>query len=184
MLRSLSNKLVLRGAAAVLIGLVAVAWPSITVGAFVFLFAVYTFADAIQQASIPLSSEKAGPVAGHLLLGLLDIAAGVVALAWPGITAAVLVIWVGAWAVVTGGVEIGMAFNRGETGGERATWALAGVVSVLFGLVVFVRPDVGAVSLAVTFGIFAMALGLSQIVLGTRVRHTDKVVGHALSHAA
>ena len=184
MLRSLSNKLVLRGVAAVIVGLVAVVWPSITIGAFVILFAAFAFADAIQQGATAFSSEKAGPVAGHLLLGLLDIAAGVVALAWPGITAFVLLIWVAAWAIVTGGVEIGMAFQSGETGGERAAWAVAGIISMLFGLALFARPTIGALSLAVTFGVFALAYGVSQIVLGVKARKTDKVVGQALSPAA
>ena len=183
MLKSLSNKLIVRGAAAVVAGLVAIVWPSITIGAFVILFAAFAFADAIQQGSIAFSSEKAGPVAGHLLLGLLDIAVGVVALAWPGITAFVLLIWVAAWAVVTGGVEIGMAFASGETAGERTAWASAGVISVLFGLALFARPTIGALSLAVTFGVFALAFGVSQIVLGAKARHTDEIVDNAVGEA-
>jgi len=184
MLHSLSKRLFVRGAAAVVLGLVTIAWPSITIGAFVILFAAFAFADAIDQATVAFSSEKAGPVAGHLLLGLVDIAVGVVALAWPGITALVMLLWVGAWAVVTGGIEIGMAFQSGETGSERATWAVAGVISVLFGIALFARPDIGAVSLAVTFGVFAVAYGISQLVLGAKVRKTDEVVGEAIGQAA
>jgi hypothetical protein len=47
------------------------------------------------QAARAFSSRKAGPVFGHLLLGLVDLAAGVIALAWPGPTALVLVLIVG-----------------------------------------------------------------------------------------
>jgi len=184
MLNSVSKRLFLRGAAAIVAGLVAVLWPSITIGAFVILFAGLAFADAIEQGTVAFSSEEAGPVVGHLLLDLLDIAVGVVALAWPGITALVLLLWVGAWAVVTGGIEIGMAFQSGETGSERATWAVAGVISVLFGIALFARPDIGAVSLAVTFGVFAVAYGISQLVLGAKVHRGDEVVGEAVGHAA
>ncbi|MBV8162595.1 MAG: DUF308 domain-containing protein [Acidimicrobiia bacterium] len=184
MLQSLSKNLILRGAAAIVVGLIAVVWPSITIGAFVILFAAYAFAEAIQQGATAFSSEKAGPVAGHLLLGILDIAVGVVALAWPGITALVLLLWVAAWAVVTGGVEIGMAFASDESAGTRTAWATAGVISVLFGLALFARPTLGALSLAVAFGVFAMAFGISHVVLGARVRRTDEVAGAALGHAA
>jgi len=184
MLNSVSKRLFVRGAAAIVAGLVAVLWPSITIGAFVILFAAFAFADAIEQGTVAFSSEEAGPVVGHLLLGLLDIAVGVVALAWPGITALVLLLWVGAWAVVTGGVELGMAFAIGETAGERTAWAVAGVISILFGLALFARPTIGAVSLAVTFGVFALAYGISQLVLGAKVHRTDKVVGAAVGHAA
>ncbi|MBV8295807.1 MAG: HdeD family acid-resistance protein, partial [Acidimicrobiia bacterium] len=51
------------------------------------------------------------------------------------------------------------------------------------GLALFARPTIGALSLAVTFGVFALAYGVSQIVLGAKARTTDKVVGQALSHA-
>jgi short repeat uncharacterized protein DUF308 len=63
----------------------------ITIGAFI-LFAVYTFVAA----------------------GMDDVATGVVALAWPGIAALALVIWVAAWALVTGVAEIALASTSPE----------------------------------------------------------------------
>src|SRR5207244_8146628 len=102
MLRSLSKSLLLRGLLAIVVGIIALAWPGVTVGAVVAIFAIAVFFDAVGQGMRAFSSEKAGPVAGHLLLALLDIAAGVVALAWPDITALALTIWIGAGAVVIG----------------------------------------------------------------------------------
>ena len=134
----MTTSLAWRGAFAIAIGIVTIAWPGITVGAFVILFAVAAFASGAWQAVRAFSSESAGPVAGYLLLAALDAAAGVVALAWPGITAYVLTIWVGAWAVVTGVVEFGTAFASGETAGERAMFGLGGLVSIALGVVLFV----------------------------------------------
>ena len=105
MFKNLSTSLIVRGVAAIALGIIAIVWPDITVGAFVFVFAVFAFADAFGQGARAFSSDSAGPVFGHLLLALIDIAAGVVAIAWPGITAYALVIWVGIWAVVSGLVE-------------------------------------------------------------------------------
>jgi hypothetical protein len=48
------------------------------------LFAVYAFIAAGLEAARAFSSAKAGPVIGHFLLALVGLAAGVVALAWPG----------------------------------------------------------------------------------------------------
>ena len=56
----------------------------VTVLALVILFAVYAFIAAGLQSVRAFSSPKAGPVLGHLLLGLVDLAAGVIALACPG----------------------------------------------------------------------------------------------------
>ena len=116
MLKSLSTSLIVRGILAVIVGIIALAWPSVTVLALVILFAVYAFMAAGLQAARAFSSRQAGPVFGHLLLGLVDLAAGVIALAWPGPTALVLVLIVGVWAIVAGLAEIAAAFVHGEAG--------------------------------------------------------------------
>src|ERR1700756_5820542 len=105
MLKSLSPSLIMRGILALAVGIIALAWPGVTVLALVILFAVYAFIAAGLQAMRAFSSRTAGPVFGHLLLGLVDLAAGVVALAWPGPTALVLVLIVGTWAVIAGGTR-------------------------------------------------------------------------------
>jgi uncharacterized membrane protein HdeD (DUF308 family) len=167
---SLSTSLLWRGLLAVGVGIVSVAWPDITVGAFVILFAVFSFIAAVTDAMRAFSSGKAGPVAGYLLLALLSAAAGVVALVWPGITALVLTVWVGVWALITGIVEAVLAFQKGETAGERAGWALTGLVSIALAVVLFIRPDIGALSLATVFGLYAIIYGTSSVVLSVRAR--------------
>lgn len=117
---SLSASLRWRGLLAIVIGIVSVAWPNITVGAFVVLFALYAFIAAFSDAARAFASDRIGPVVGWLLLALLSLAAGVVALVRPGPTALVLTIWIAVWAFVTGIVEVVMAFGRDETAGERA----------------------------------------------------------------
>jgi uncharacterized membrane protein HdeD (DUF308 family) len=170
---SLSSSLLWRGLLAIAIGIVSVAWPNITVGAFVILFAVYAFIAAAMYAVTAFSSSRAGPVFGYLLLSILSIAAGVAALVWPNITALVLVIWIAAWAIVTGVIEVVMAFRQGETAGERAMWSITGLLSIALGVVLFIRPDIGAVSLASVFGLFAMFFGVSSLVLSFQARKVD-----------
>jgi uncharacterized membrane protein HdeD (DUF308 family) len=167
---SISTSLLWRGLLAIAVGIISVAWPGITVGAFVILFAVYAFIAAGMEALRAFSSDRPGPVVGYLLLALLSLVAGVVALAWPGITALVLVIWVAAWAGVTGVVEVAIAFRHGATAGERALWALGGLVSIALAVVLFIRPDIGAVSLATVFGLFSIFYGVSALVLSFQAR--------------
>ena len=138
MLKSLSTSLIARGILAVIIGIIALAWPSVTVLALVILFAVYAFIAAGLQAARGCS-RTAGPVIGHLLLGLADLAAGVIALAWPGPTALVLVLIVGVWAVIAGLVEFSAAFRSGEPAGTRAILILGGLVTIAFGVVLVSR---------------------------------------------
>jgi uncharacterized membrane protein HdeD (DUF308 family) len=171
MFKSKSTSMILVGILAVIVGIIAVAWPGVTILALVILFAVYAFIGAGLQAATAFSSRNAGPVFGHLLLGLIDLAAGVIALAWPGPTAYVLVIVVAAWAVVGGFTEIFAGFRAGESAGTRAMFILGGLVSLAFGVLLFGRPGVGAVTLALLFGLFGMIYGFSQITTGIQVRH-------------
>ena len=174
MLKSLSTSLIVRGILALAVGVAALAWPGITVFALVILFAVYAFIASGLEAMRAFSSAKAGPVIGHLLLGLADLAAGVIALAWPAPTALVLVLIVGAWAVVAGLVEIAAAFGAGERAGTRAMFVLGGLVSVAFGVVLFAHPAIGAITLALLFGLFNLIYGSWTLVQGIELRRTEK----------
>jgi uncharacterized membrane protein HdeD (DUF308 family) len=172
MFKSISTSLLWRGILAIAIGLVSVAWPDVTVGAFVIMFAVYAFMVSATDAVRAFTSRKAGPVFGYLLLSLLSLAAGVGALVWPGVTALFITLWVGAWAFVTGVIEVTLAFGKGQQPGERAMWALGGLISMAFGAVLAIRPDAGAVTLATAFGLFSIISGINAIVLSKQARRT------------
>jgi uncharacterized membrane protein HdeD (DUF308 family) len=180
MLKSTSTSLILLGILAVVAGIVAIAWPGVTILALVIVFAVYAFMDAGLHGARAFSSRGAGPVAGHLLLGLIDLAAGVVALVWPGPTALVLVIVVASWALVGGVAEFFAGFQSGESGDTRALFVLSGLVSFAFGVLLFARPGVGAVTLALLFGLYSLIYGFSQINAGIQVRRLGGDV-HSLS---
>jgi len=182
MFKSLSTSLIARGILAVVVGIIALAWPSVTVLALVILFAVYAFLAAGLQAARAFSSRNAGPVIGHLLLGLADLAAGVIALAWPGPTALVLVLIVGVWAIIAGLVEIAAAFASGEPAGTRAMLILGGLVTIAFGVVLCARPGIGAITLALLFGLFNMIAGIWLLAQGTNLRHTQKTL-HSVTPA-
>jgi uncharacterized membrane protein HdeD (DUF308 family) len=172
MFPSLSRSLLWRGLLAIAVGVIAIVWPGVTIAAVVVIFAIAAFTDAVIQASRAFSSDTAGPVVGHLLLGVVDVAAGVVAIAWPGITAYALTIWIGIWAVVSGVGEIATAFASDDTAGDRALFGLTGLLSVALGVVLFARPDIGAVSLAQVFGLFSLALGVSSLVVASSTHRT------------
>ena len=180
MFKSAGNSLIARGLLALAVGTMALAWPGVTVLALVIMFAVYAFVDAFAQLAFAFGSARAKPVIGHLLLGLIDAAAGVLALAWPSATAFVLVVLVGSWAIVTGIVEFAAGFRSGETAGTRAMFIVGSLVSVAFGVVLLARPDIGAITLALLFGWFNVLAGSWMLVSGTQLRSTGKKL-HALT---
>jgi uncharacterized membrane protein HdeD (DUF308 family) len=180
MSKQFSTSLILRGVLALVVGVLALAWPGVTVYALVIMFAIYAFTDAFTEGARAFSGARAWPVIGHLLMGLIDIAAGVVALAWPAPTALVLVIVVAAWAIVAGFAEFFAGFASGETAGTRAMFLIGGLISVAFGAVLFARPGIGALTLALLFGLFALIYGVSQISLGVQLRRVGNAIQSAL----
>jgi uncharacterized membrane protein HdeD (DUF308 family) len=174
MFKSTTTSLILRGVLAIAVGIIAIAWPGVTILALVILFAVYAFIGAGLRAMQAFSSVTAGPVFGNLLLALIDLGAGVIAVVWPGVTAFALVLIVAFWAFTGGFFEIFAAFRRGETAGTRALFIVGGLVSVAFGVVLFSRPGVGAVTLALLFGLFNLTAGFALIVMGLQMRRTGQ----------
>jgi uncharacterized membrane protein HdeD (DUF308 family) len=176
MFKSLSTSLIARGILALAVGIIALSWPSATVLALVIMFAIYALTAAGLQAARAFASRDAGPVAGHLLLALADLAAGAVALAWPAPTALVLVLIVGAWAIIAGLAEAGAAFGAGEPAGARAMLALAGLATIAFGAVLFARPGIGALTLALLFALFNLTTGTWMLSRGIQLRHAGNVL--------
>jgi uncharacterized membrane protein HdeD (DUF308 family) len=167
-----SSFLLIRGIVGVAIGALAILWPGITIAILVGIFGVYAILDGMTNLMLGISRRRE-PHSGHwaqAIQGIFGIGAGVVALLWPGITALVLVLFIGAWAIVTGVLEIVAAVRlRRYIAGEWLL-ALSGCMSVLFGILVFAFPGAGAVGIAWILGIYTVAAGMVLIMLGLRLR--------------
>ena len=99
-----------------------------------------------------------------------------IALAWPGPTALVLVLIVGVWAITAGLVEFSAAFASGEPAGTRVVLILAGLVTIAFGVVLCARPGIGAITLALLFGLFNLTFGIWTLAQGIELRRTSKTL--------
>ncbi|MBB4935047.1 uncharacterized membrane protein HdeD (DUF308 family) [Lipingzhangella halophila] len=168
--------LTVRGAAAIVFGLLALLWPGITLLALAVVFGVYALADGVLAAlaSVRTGSAHRLPLVLEAIFGLVFGAAAII---WPGITVLVLVVVIGAWAFATGIFEIFTAVRlRAELEGE---WLLilAGILSVLFGLLVWFWPVTAAVAVAWIIGVYALVFGAVLFVLSLRLRGAGTTMG-------
>jgi uncharacterized membrane protein HdeD (DUF308 family) len=171
--------LVLRGVAAVVFGVLAVVWPGLTVLALALLFGAYALVDGIGM--IIGSFRRSGPRQqriAHLIAGLFGMAVGVLTLVWPGITALVLVVMVGVWAIAIGALDLWGGTRRG------GHWLLAviGALSVIAGVLILLRPDVGALAIAQVIGVYAIIAGALTLAEGWRLRR--EVSGRPMGRVA
>lgn len=172
-----SSLLIVRGIIGLIIGFVAIVWPAITIAVVVAIFAAYAILDGIMNLVLGFTRTAThGRSWAQVVQGSIGLIAGVLAFVWPIVTAFALVIFIGAWAVVTGVLEIVAAIRLRRY--IRNEWLLAssGVLSLLFGLLVIAVPGAGAIGIAWTLGIYAAAAGIVLITLGVRLR------SYALAH--
>ena len=167
----------LRGVAAVIFGVLAFAWPGITLVVLTLFFGAYVLTDGIFALMAAYGRrEDRRPVWPLVLVGLLGVAAGVTTFLWPEMTALLLLMFIAVWALFIGIFQIAAAIRlRKEIDNE---WMLgaSGALSVLFGVLMIVNPGAGAVAVAWMIGAYSIVFGVLLIALGVRLK---KVRGHA-----
>jgi uncharacterized membrane protein HdeD (DUF308 family) len=168
----------LRGLAAVIFGILAFVSPDITVVSLVLLFGIYALADGVLGIIAAVGERDTNRrwwVA--LLEGLISLAAGVIAFIYPSLTAVALLYLIAAWALLTGVLEIIAAIRlRKEIINE---WALgfSGLLSVIFGVLLFVSPGTGILALIWVLAAYAILFGILMVVLAFRIkRSVDRAV--------
>ncbi|KHJ74102.1 MULTISPECIES: HdeD family acid-resistance protein [Rhodococcus] len=167
----------LRGILAVLFGVVALVWPGITVWALVVVFAAYAIIDGIVLVVQSVRDKPEG-WGWWLAMGIVSVLAGLVALFWPGITALALLYVIAFYAILFGitGIVGGIRFRKVPESGW--VWSvLAGVVAVLFGIVLLIFPGEGILSLIVLLGIYAILFGVLLVILAFQARSAAKKAG-------
>lgn len=151
--------LLLRGIAGILFGILAFAWPGITLLSLVILYGFYALLDGLFAI---LAGIKGGGVESRwwlILIGLLGVAAGLLAFFWTGITALVLTMFIGAWALIHGIFEIVGAIKIRKEIDNEWWLILSGALSVLFGLAILIMPGAGALALVWLIGAYAIIFG-------------------------
>jgi uncharacterized membrane protein HdeD (DUF308 family) len=165
-----------RGAIAIVFGVLALLWPGLTLLWLVALFAAYAL---LGGAVWVFGAVKNRARDDHwwviLLLGLVSVGAGVIAVVHPALTALVLILLMGANALVTGVLDVVVAvrvrkFIRGES-----LLVLSGTASILFGIIVFLYPTgAGALALVWLISLYAIITGVLFLAVALRVRQWSR----------
>ncbi len=163
----------LRGIMGILFGLICLLTPGLAVEVFVILFAAYMLVDGVFAIVGGIKAARNGERWGLLILeGIVDLAAGLVAVLWPAITLVALIWLIAIWAVVSGALMLGAAFTLNLDHG-RWWLALGGVASIIFGVLMVIEPLIGAVVLTMWIGAYALVFGIFLLILAFQL-HSKK----------
>ena len=161
----------LRGICAVVFGILAFVWPGLTLLSLVLLYGAYALVDGLLSIACGVAGSAA-PRSWRVMItvGLLGVAAGIVTFLYPGITAVVLLVIIAFAAIGRGVFEIAAGIRlRKEIEGEF--WLiLGGVLSLVFGVFLLLRPGVGALAVVWLIGAYAIVFGIVAMMLSFRLR--------------
>jgi len=163
--------LLLRGIAAIAFGILTWWMPGISLAVLVLFFGAYALVDGIFAVWMAFASRGRNEQWWLMLLwGFLGIGVGILTFVEPGLTALALLFYIAIWAIATGVLEIVAAIRlRKEIEGE---WLLilAGLASVVFGVVLIARPGVGALAVLWIIAAYAIVFGVLMVMLAFKAR--------------
>jgi len=169
--------LAIRGAVSLLFGVLAAFWPGLTLMWLIVMFAAYALVSGAASITAALRNRKSiDDWWLLLLLGLVGLAGGAGALLYPGLTALMLVLVIGATTLASGIADIAMAIRLRKIIRGEAFLILNGIVSIAFGVFVFFFPGAGALALVWLISIYAIVSGVLLLALAWRAR--DWAGGH------
>lgn len=173
---------VLRAGLAIAFGLIALLTPGVTMLSLVVVFAAYVVADGVCAIAGAIRAAKAGERwAWFVFEGIVDIAAGAVAVMMPGLTVVVFVTLVALWALVSGLFMLAAALRMDA---DHGRWwvALGAIASLVYGALLLIAPMIGAIVLTWWIGAYALIFGIAMLAAALRLRTRFK--SSALAQAA
>lgn len=165
--------LLLRGIAAIIFGLLAFAWPGLTLLTLILFYGAFALVDGVLAIVAAITGGVPGSRWWLAIVGLLGIAAGLLTFLTPGLTALVLLFFIAGWAIVTGVFEIIGAIKLRKEIDNEWLLILGGIISVLFGVGMMLAPGAGALALVWVIGAYSVVMGVIFVALAFRLKkHT------------
>jgi uncharacterized membrane protein HdeD (DUF308 family) len=162
--------LLLRGVAAIIFGVLAFAWPGMTLLTLIMFYGAFALIDGVLAVVAAITGGAPAPRWWLAIVGLLGIATGLLVFMMPGLTALVLLYFIAGWAIATGVFQIIGAIRLRKEIDDEWYLILSGVVSVLFGIGVMMAPGAGALALLWVIGIYAVVMGVIMVGLAFRLK--------------
>ncbi|GAA3627524.1 HdeD family acid-resistance protein [Microlunatus ginsengisoli] len=167
---------IVRGALAIIFGILALFWPLQTAVALALLVGIFALVDGIVDIVDAIRFRGSPGVGLRVFLGIVSLLFGALVLFWPQISLAVLAVLVAIWAILIGALQIIANISLRKESGRSWVWGVvAGAIGVIFGIVVLITPKAGVITLIWLLGIWAIVFGIILIVLGLQLRKAASV---------
>jgi len=151
-----------RGAIAIVLGIIAIAWPETAIFTFMLLWGIWALVDGLAVLFLAFQPEARAARTMLLIQGSLGVVVGILIVTHPGMSASVVTWLAGLWFAVRGLLEALAAFGTSPRGLLLASAAIDVVLGVLF----MANPGGSAKGITVLLGIVALLWGIALVVIG------------------
>lgn len=148
---------------ALLFGLAAIVAPSFIFEFLVFILGIILLIIGILTAGVGLSAESGAPKMVLLGSGLISIVIGLLAIISPFVATVAIGYLIAIWLVINGLLTIAYAISI-TWEKHRILTGIAGVVSFLIGIFLFIDPSAGTAFLTLILGIFFVIFGILSLI--------------------
>jgi uncharacterized membrane protein HdeD (DUF308 family) len=155
----------LSGLLSVAVGIVILVYPNISLFALTILVGAFALANGVVALYYALTTRIKNERGWLFASAIAGIAIGVIVLVWPSISALALLYVIGAYAIAIGILEVVGAFWLPISGGDTALLILSGLVAIAFGVVMFAKPEDGALVTLALIAAFALINGITELVV-------------------
>jgi uncharacterized membrane protein HdeD (DUF308 family) len=171
----------LRGIAALIFGIVVLAWPGSTQKVLVFVFGIFVLAAGVAAVAATVAEARKGePFFLSLLVAAVCLVIGILVLAQPNVGTTTIRYLIAAWAIIYGFMIVmsGFAAPKGDS---NLKWilVLTGVASIIIGIILFAVHGLGLWAIILIIGIYAIVQGILLCMVSFRIRALYKKLGLA-----
>jgi uncharacterized membrane protein HdeD (DUF308 family) len=161
----------IRGIAGILFGVLAFAWPGVTLLTLVLFYGAFALIDgASALCAAVMGGVTPAPRWWLAVVGVAGLLAGLLTFVWPGLTALILLFFIAGWSIAIGVFQIIGAIELRKHVDNEWMLILSGALALLFGVVLFMRPGEGALALIWLIGVYAILFGVLNIAFALRLR--------------
>jgi uncharacterized membrane protein HdeD (DUF308 family) len=167
------------GVVAIIFGIVAFAYPGMTLYTITILFGAFAMVIGLTSMLSGILGKDLGKARTVFIIqGILGIIIGLVVMTWPGLSLLFVAYLIGFWAIMYGVFEIVAAAAAPKdaipSGMSKGLLAVSGIISLIFGFIIVLFPGEGVLAILWIIAAFAIILGIVNVVIGFQERKTPK----------
>ncbi len=171
-------EMILRGILLLVLGIIAMVYPDITIAIIILLFGALILVEGIFLVIGSIAVKSEDPMWVVLLIGgVVSVILGAIILAWPDLTARVVLFLIGAWALIVGLINLMWALKvrKHEEVTGKGAHAIFGIIGIAFGIIAIAWPEETAVTIVVIIGIFIALMGILLVIAGFMARKEQTI---------